>query len=180
MEREKALILLQEKLPNKNLFKHSLAVEVCLKALASRLGQDSQTWALAGLLHDIDYEITKEQPGRHGLLAGEILQGQVPEEVIQAIAAHAGHKEKRTLLEEAICAVDPLTGLIVACALIRPEKKLSVIDTAFVLNRFGEKRFAAGADREAIKGCEKLGLSLESFITLCLEAMKKIAPQLGL
>ncbi|MCM8768211.1 MAG: HDIG domain-containing protein [Candidatus Omnitrophica bacterium] len=180
MDRSKALEMLKENLKNKNLFKHSLAVEACLKALAIRLGEQPDTWALAGLLHDLDYEMTKEKPDRHGLLAKEILQGLVPEEVVEAIAAHAGHKEKGNLLEEAIWAVDPLTGLIVACALIRPEKKLSLIDTGFVLNRFGEKRFAAGADREAIKGCEKLGLSLEEFVSLCLAAMKEIAADLEL
>jgi len=180
MDRETALQLLRKHITNKNLLKHSLAVEACLKALAVRLNQNVETWGLAGLLHDIDYQETRDKPASHGLEARKILDGLVPENVLEAIAAHAGHGKQSDKLQQAICAVDPLTGLIVACALIRPEKKLNLVETTFVLNRFGEKRFAAGADRQAIQGCEKLGLSLTEFIELCLQAMKKIAPELEL
>lgn len=180
MDRTEALELVGTHLKNKNLVKHSLAVEACMRALALRFGGDPDLWGLTGLLHDLDYEETKDDFPRHGLRTGEILGEAVPAEVRAAIAAHAGHSPRGTPLEKAIYAVDPVTGLIVACALIRPEKKLAPVDTAFVLNRFAEKRFAAGARRDQIETCADLGLTLEQFCDLCLEAMKTASTQLGL
>jgi len=181
MTREEALVLAKQYLKNKNLFKHVLAVEAVMKALAEKLGKDQETWALAGLLHDLDYEMTKDQPERHGYVTLEILKDRdVPQEVFDAILAHAGHKERKKPIEKAIYAADPVTGLIVAAALITKEKKLDVIDTAFVLRRFGEKAFARGANRDQIKTCEELGFSLDEFITISLNAMKDISQDLGL
>ena len=180
MDRKDALKILEEKIKNKNLIKHSLAVEICMKKLAEKFGEDENLWALAGLLHDLDYEETKNDFSKHGFITAEYLKGKVPEIVLDAIISHPGHKERKTKMAKALYCVDPLTGLIVACALIKPEKKLSSIDKNFVLKRFGEKRFAAGADRNQIKSCEELGLSLEEFIEICLSAMKEISDQLGL
>ena len=180
MERSEAIKILNEKIKNKNLIKHSLAVESCMKKLAEKFGQDKEKWAIAGLLHDLDYEETKDNFQMHGKRTAEILKDKLPEDVLEAIVAHPGHIERKTLLSKALYCVDPLTGLIVASALITREKKLSSIDTDFVLNRFKEKRFAAGANREQIKECEELGLSLDDFISICLEAMKEISDELGL
>jgi len=181
MIREEALVLVKQYLKNKNLFKHVLAVEAVMKALAEKLGEDRETWALAGLLHDLDYEMTKDQPERHGYVTLEILKDEdVSQEVLDAILAHAGHKEREKPIEKAIYAADPVTGLIVAAALITKEKKLNAIDTAFVLRRFGEKAFARGANRDQIKTCEELGFSLDEFITISLNAMKDICQDLGL
>jgi len=100
--------------------------------------------------------------------------------VLQAIKAHSGNVPAVSFLDKAIVATDPVTGLIVAAALMHPEKKLAGVDTEFVLRRFKDKRFAAGANREQIQRCSELGLSLEEFLTICLQAMQCIAGQLGL
>lgn len=181
MEREKALDILKSRLKNKNLYKHSLAVEICMKHLAQVLGEDEDKWALTGLLHDLDYEDTKDTFSRHGLLTAEILEREgLDPEIINAIKAHPGHVERDSLLAKALYAVDPLTGLIVAAALMHPKKRLEYVDTGFVLNRFKEKSFARGANREQIKTCEEFGFSLDKFIDICLKAMKEISKDLEL
>lgn len=180
MNREQALEILNEKIKNENLIKHCFAVESCMRKLAEKFGEDREKWAITGLLHDLDYEETKENFDMHGKKTSEILNGKLHQEVLEAIVAHTGSIERKTLLSKAIYCVDPLTGLIVASALITEDKKLSSVDTNFVLNRFKEKRFASGANRQQIKGCEEIGLSLEEFISLCLEAMKEISSLLGL
>ena len=181
MERSQALALLKQFLKRENLIKHSLAAEACVRALARRLRQDEESWSLAGLLHDLDYEETKNDFSRHGFLATVRLAKEgVKREILDAIEAHSGLKERRSLMEKALYAVDPLTGLIVASALMHPQKKLSALDTGFVLRRFQEKHFARGANRAQILSCSEIGLSLEEFIGLGLGAMQEIAGELGL
>lgn len=180
MDREKALRLVEENLKTPNLRKHLLAVEACMRKLARHFGQDEELWGLTGLLHDLDYEYTKDKPEEHGLKTAEMLAGKVPPEVIEAIKAHAGKAPVDGLMAQALFAVDPLTGLIVAAALMHPQRRLEALDETFVLNRFKEKGFARGANREQIRNCEKLGLSLQEFISLSLSAMKEIAEELGL
>jgi putative nucleotidyltransferase with HDIG domain len=175
------LNLISERLKNKNLFKHCLAAEACLRELARHFGEDEETWGLAGLLHDIDYEETLNDPARHGLIGAEILEKQgIQPEIIYAIKVHAGHLAPRSKLDWALFATDPLTGLIVASALMHPDKRLASLDTDFVIRRFKEKRFAAGANREQILACKNLGLELEQFIELCLRGMMGISNELGL
>jgi hypothetical protein len=181
MGREEGLKLLQSKLSNKNLIKHSLAVEACMNRLAKRFGENEEMWGMVGLLHDLDYEDTKDDFSRHGFVTAEILQKQgVDNRITEAIKAHPGHIARETLIAKALYSVDPLTGLIVAACLMHPEKKLSVLNTEFILNRFKEKSFSRGANREQIKACQEFGLSLDDFITLCLEAMKEKSAELGL
>ncbi len=181
MDRETAWKLINSSVKNQNLIKHMLATEACLRALARRLGQDEEKWGLAGLVHDLDYEQTKDDPASHAMVAAQILVSHnVDPEVVQAVKAHSGNVEPVSLLDKAIVATDPVTGLIVAAALMHPTKKLANVDTEFVLRRFKDKRFAAGANREQIQRCSELGLSLEEFITICLGAMQCIAGQLGL
>jgi putative nucleotidyltransferase with HDIG domain len=181
MEREQALALIKEKVKNKNLVKHMLATEACMGALAEFLNEDKKLWQLAGLLHDVDYDETVNNSSQHGLISAKILEElKVDERIIHAIKAHAGHAERNTKLDIALYAVDPLTGLIVASSLMHPTKSLGKVNTQFVLNRFKEKRFAAGANREQIKTCSELGLSLEKFIEICLNAMQSISKELEL
>ena len=181
MDREKALELVKKHVKNRNLVKHMLAVEAVMKALAERLNEDEEIWGLAGLLHDIDYDLTYDKPEKHSIVAMDILKDyDLPKEVLDAILAHSGKKKVETKIERAIYAADPITGLIVAAALIHPEKKLSSIDTKFVLNRFKEKSFARGANREQIKSITELGISLEEFVDLSLRAMQGISDDLGL
>lgn len=181
MNREEALQLLREKLKNKNLLKHSLATEACLKELANHFGEDEESWALAGLLHDIDYEETHADPTRHGLVGADFLETKgLGDSIIKAIKVHSGHLPPESKLDWAIFAADPLTGLIVASALMHPDKKLKSLDIDFVLRRFKEKRFAMGANREQISTCKNLGLELDEFIGICLRGMQHIADALGL
>jgi putative nucleotidyltransferase with HDIG domain len=184
MDRQEAYELMLEKVKTKNLRKHILAVEAVMRRLAERLDQDVEKWGLAGLLHDIDYDVTKDDPERHSIVGADMLaELGVDPEIVDAVRAHNDHHglPRKTLMAKALYAADPLTGLIVAAALIKPEKKLSAIDTRFVLNRFGEKAFARGARREPMLSVEdELGLELDEFISLGLEAMQGISRELGL
>ncbi|OQA21432.1 MAG: phosphodiesterase [Actinobacteria bacterium ADurb.Bin346] len=195
MDREDALKLVKKNVTNKNLFKHCLAVEAIMKATAIKLnsktveGQnaaslnDPDRWAMAGLVHDIDYDSTADKPEEHSLKGAEMLKEHgFDEDIIYAVKAHneIHGLPLKSQMDIALCAADPLSGLIVAAALINPEKKLSAIDSRFVLNRFREKLFAKGAKREQIMKCEALGLDIEEFIETGLASMQEIAEEIGL
>ncbi|MCL6612946.1 MAG: HDIG domain-containing protein [Peptococcaceae bacterium] len=183
MDRAEALSLLKKNLKNKNLFSHSLAVEAVMRRLARHFDQDEEKWGLAGLLHDIDYDRTKDDPDRHSVEGAQLLaEHGLPEDIVHAVKVHNDRHgfPRESLMDKALFATDPLTGLIVAGALIRPEKKLAAIDVPFLMNRFHEKSFARGANRETIKACSELGLSLEEFLGLGLEGMQAVAGDLGL
>lgn len=182
MDRDTALSLLTTSVKNRNLVKHCLACEAVLGALAQHFGEDEQSWRLAGLLHDLDYDQTADAPDVHGLPAARMLEEQGLDPVIvHAVLAHADKAPRESRLDKALWVVDPLTGLIVAAALIRSEKKLAAIDAQFVINRMKEKGFARGANREQIKACEtELGLPLAQFIDIGVKAMQGIADELGL
>jgi uncharacterized protein len=178
--RDEALTLIKATVTNANLIKHMLATEVCLRRLATHFGEDPELWGLTGLLHDLDYDQTAKDFPRHGLVTAEMLAGKVDEKVIYAIKAHPGHVPALSTLDKALYAVDPITGLIVASALMAPGRKLAAVDREFVLRRYKEKKFAAGANREQIASCTSLGLTLEDFAQICLEAMQSTAADLGL
>lgn len=183
MTRDEAFILLCQQVKNENLRKHSLAAEAIMGALAVKLGEDETIWRLAGLLHDIDYDSTKDDPARHSkegsnLLAAYGLDGRIVQAVLTHNEYHGVCRQSR--LDHALFAVDPLTGLITAAALIRKEKSLAVLTPEFVLSRFREKGFARGANRQQIGSCTEIGLSLEEFIALGLRAMQTISAELGL
>lgn len=183
MNREQAYDLLKQHLKTKNLIKHSLAVEAVMRRLARYFNEDEELWGLAGLLHDIDYDKTKDDPEKHSLMGAEILAEQgLPEEIVYAVKVHneIHGLPRKSKLDKALYATDPLTGLVVAAALIRPEKKLAAVDVPFLMKRFNEKAFARGANREQIRSCSELGLSLEEFMGLGLEAMQKISGEMGL
>jgi len=181
MDRKEAFFLVEEMVPERNLVNHMLATEAVMKALASRFGEDGEAWGLAGLVHDLDYVQTVEDFPRHGFISAEILKKKgVDQEILDAIVAHAGHRERITLLDKALYAADPVTGLVVAAALIHPEKKLENVKLKSLKKRFKEKQFARGANREQIMTCEEMGIPLEEFLEISLEAMKGIAPQIGL
>jgi uncharacterized protein len=180
MNRGEALELVTTHVKNRNLVRHMLAVEAIMRDLAGRLGADPDLWGLAGLLHDLDYELSAEDPTRHGLMTAELLAGRdVEPSILQAIRAHVGGERPATM-DKALYVADRLTGLVVAAALIHPTRKLAAIDAEFVLHRFGEKRFAPGANRDEIRSCSELGMSLEEFISLGLRAMQGISGELGL
>ncbi|MCX6565280.1 MAG: HDIG domain-containing protein [Candidatus Aminicenantes bacterium] len=181
MNREKALALLRNHLQNKNLVKHCFAVEACMRAMAVRLGFDPEPWGEAGLVHDLDYEMTGMSADLHTKETVKILEGLgVDPAIIHAVQAHAGKAPCASPMDTAIFAVDPLTGLIVAATLMHPTKKIRNIDAEFVKRRYKEKSFAKGARREDIETCRNLGLELDEFISVCLAAMQGIEAELGL
>ncbi len=184
MTREEGLKLLKENLSNQNLIKHCLAVEAIMRALAFYFGEDEEKWGLSGLLHDIDYEKVKDNLSQHSLAGAKILEDLgVDKEICQAVRAHneAHGIPLETLLDKALFVTDPLTGLIVAATLVLPSKKIGDLTPENVLNRFKEKSFARGANREIIKKCEELlNLKLEEFVKISLKAMRGISQELGL
>ncbi len=184
MTREKALELLKANIQNQNLIKHCLAVEAIMRALACYFNEDKEKWGLAGLLHDIDYEKTKNNPTEHSLIGAKMLEDLgVDKEICQAVKVHNEVHGilPKTLMEKALFVSDPLSGLIVAATLVLPSKKIKDLTVENVLNRFKEKSFARGVNREIIKKCKDyLNLSLKDFIKISLKAMQEIADQLGL
>ena len=204
MDRKQALEVVNRYISNPNMLKHMLATEAVMRALARRFGEDEQRWGLAGLLHDADAEIAtpEEQESvvskpkgngaapvsKHatmlaqGLLVPKLTQNMLDEESAAAIASHnpyTGIKPKGRM-GWALYAADPLTGLIVASALVLPDKKLAGLTAESVLKRFAETRFAKGANREQIAASSELGVTLEEFVEIGLAAMKGIAGNIGL
>ncbi len=181
MTREEALELVRQHLKNRNLVKHCLAVEACMRAVARRLGQDEERWGLAGVLHDLDYEVTEKSPELHTSETVRILQGHgVEPQIVHAIQAHAAKVPCESPMDWAIFSIDPLTGLIIAATLMHPSRQLKNVDLDFVKRRYKEKSFARGAKREEIEECRNIGLELDEFIGICLAAMQGIAADLGL
>jgi putative nucleotidyltransferase with HDIG domain len=181
LTRRAAYDLVLEAIGPGNLLKHILAVEAGMRGLAAHLGEDVEYWGLTGLLHDLDYHQTKDDAARHTYVTREWLaRYNLPEDMLHAINAHPGHIPCESRLDWALYSVDPTTGFVVACALMHPSKQLSAIDSEFMLRRFHEKRFAAGASRENMAACSHLGLELEAFLVLIRDAMKTISNELGL
>ncbi|MBS3813372.1 HD domain-containing protein, partial [Candidatus Bipolaricaulota bacterium] len=165
IDRETAEEMVREEISEENLVKHMLAVEAAMRELANYFDEDEDEWGIAGLLHDLDYERTKDDPDRHALLTVEMLEEKdvdLNDAQLDAIKAHAGHKTPETKMEKSIYAADPLTGLIVAGALVHPDGIMEM-DPEFIHNRYDENSFARSANREAIKTCEDMGFSLEGF-----------------
>lgn len=183
LDRDFALKLIKGKVANKNLINHMLAAEFIMRALAERFGQDEESWGMAGLLHDIDYDTTATDMDLHSKVGSEMLRAEgFPDDICHAVYAHNGaHGEPRVSeMDKALYAVDPLTGLIVATALVMPGKRLASVNADKVINRFKEKAFAKGANREQIRACSELGMSLEEFISAGLLAMQLRAHEIGL
>lgn len=169
---------------NQNLRRHCYAVEAVMKSLARHFKEDENSWGIAGLVHDLDYE---KDPDKHPLGAVELLEKEnYPAEIVQAVKSHGwqykeGLPEPQTKMEWSLYCCDELTGFIVACVLVRPEKKLSSVEVASILKKMKDKSFAAAVNREQIAMCEeKLGIPLEEFVKIALEAMRGISGELGL
>ncbi len=183
MTREQAWELLQKHLQTPNLVNHSLAVEAIMRGLARRLKEDEEIYGLAGLLHDIDYDTTGEDPQQHSLVGASILEENgLPAEVVYAVKVHneCHGLERKSQLDKALYAADPVSGFITAAALVRPDKKLAGVQLKSLRKRFKEASFARGANREQMAACAELGLELDEFLTIALESMQGIAGELGL
>lgn len=187
--RDRAFAIVKKYLTNQNLIKHSLAAEAAMRGIYRYLHtnlydpQMEARWGITGLLHDADYELAKNHPEIHGVLLFD-KEPDVPEDIAYAIKGHNWQYTKvmpQSSMDWAIACCDQLTGLVVACALVHPDKKLASITPEFVLKRMNEKSFAKGADREAIKLCtEKMNIPLVDFVKVTFEAMQAIAPDIGL
>jgi putative nucleotidyltransferase with HDIG domain len=183
MIRDEILKSIKVNVENNNLVKHMLATEAIMRALARRFGEDEDEWGLTGLLHDIDVELTEGDMNTHGTLGADLARELgATEKMCHAVLCHneALGVPRETVLDKALFCSDPLTGLIIAGALVRPDKKLEGLKVNSLMKRFGEKRFAAGASREQIMLCKDIGLELEEFIALGIEAMQGISEDLGL
>ena len=183
MTRDEALDSITANIENENTIKHMLATEAIMRTLARRFGEDEEEWGLTGLLHDIDMELTEGDMHIHSTLGADLVRELgASEAMAHAILCHNETHgiPRETKLDKALCCADPLTGLIIAAALVRPDKKLAGVEARSVRKRFREKSFAAGANREQIAQCTELGLELDEFLALGLEAMKEIADDLGL
>ena len=181
--RDEAYTLVQARIPNRNLVNHCVATEVIMEALARQLelaDSDVERWAMAGLLHDVDYAETADDPARHGIVSAELLTGLVDDEMVHAILAHAGHAPRESQFDRALWCADPTTGFIVAAALVRPEKDLAGVEVKSLKKRWKEKAFAKGASRDQMAGCEELGLERDEFLGIALTAMKARASEIGL
>ena len=180
----RALEILHENIKNKNLRKHHYGVAAAMKRLALELEGDPAVWEIVGLLHDADYEKTKDQMDQHTILLAEILKDEdLDAEIIRCIQSHASEYsgvEPSTLMDFALLSCDDLTGLIVAVALVHPEK-LAAVSVDSVLKKFGSKAFAASVNRDKINKCEMhLNIPLDRFVGLVLEAMQAESELLGL
>ncbi len=184
MDRDKLFEELKKRVHDDHLIKHMLSTEAVMEAVAKRLGQDEDKWGITGLLHDIDYEVTKEDPDKHSLIGAEWLSDMgLPDDVVYAVKVHNERHglPRNGLLDKALYAVDPLTGFIMAVALVMPDKKLSTVKVKSLKKKFKDKRFAAGANREQIRTCEQeLAIPLNEFFEIALKAMQEIAVDLGL
>ena len=182
--REQALELLKEHIQNPNMIKHCLASEAVLRTLAKRLGEDEEKWGLAGLLHDLDAELTVDDFNSHGREAVRILTERgVDAEILDAIQMHneaAVGKDRSSVFHHALAAGETITGLIIATTLVYPDKKLASVKAKSITKRMKEKAFAASVNRDTIRECETIGIPLPEFAQLSLEAMQGISDDLGL
>jgi putative nucleotidyltransferase with HDIG domain len=187
-DRASALALMQEYTASESLRKHMLSVEAAMRAYATSLGEDPERWGLAGLMHDFDYERypndarspTEEHPS-HGV--GVLRELGYPEDVLQAIMGHAGYTgvPRETAMAKTLFAVDELTGLITATALVKPSRSVHDVDARSVRKKMKDKAFARGVSREdVIRGAEELGVDLDTHIEFVIAAMRANAEAIGL
>jgi predicted hydrolase (HD superfamily) len=186
--RDEALALVHEYTASDSLRKHMLAVEAAMRAYAAKFGEDPDRWGLAGLIHDYDYERWPNEA--HSPTEGHPAEGVRrlrergwPEDILQAILGHATYSgvERDTAMAKALFAVDELTGLITATALVRPSKSVHEVDARSVRKKMKDKAFARGVNRDdVIVGAQELGVDLDEHVQFVIEAMKGVAPQIGL
>ncbi|HID42758.1 MAG TPA: HDIG domain-containing protein [Archaeoglobaceae archaeon] len=182
MDRNKALELLKKYVKNENLIKHCIATSAIMRKVAEELGESADKWELVGILHDIDYEVVGGDMEKHGVTGGEILkENGVNDEIVEVVRTHNhmlfGNYEKP--IELALQAADSVSGLIIACALVK-KGKITEVKPKSVKKKFKEKSFAAGCDRNRIKEIEKLGIELLRFYEIAIEGLIEVKDELGL
>ncbi len=184
ISRQEARALMEQHLETDSMRKHCLASEAIMRALAPRFGADPDMWGLVGLLHDIDYNETRDNMPQHTLLTEKILvEKGMHSAIVEAIKYH--NAENLGLIRSepihfALTAAETITGMLVAASLVTPEKQLSVVKIKSVKKRMKAKEFARSVNRDHIRLCEEIGIPLDEFIGLSLEALCGISDQLGL
>jgi len=189
MTRKQAIDLLHSKIGNQNLRRHCYSVEAVMRALARHFGENEDTWGIAGLLHDADYEITKDKNPKENhtkYTLAWLKELDAETDIHDTVATHAwgyvdGAPQPKTEMQWSLYCCDELTGLIVAVALVKPNKRLSSVSVDSIMKKWKSLSFAAGVDRKQIEECKpRLGIDLELFIKIALEAMQGISKDLGL
>jgi putative nucleotidyltransferase with HDIG domain len=184
MTRDQALLLLNEHIKNQNLVRHNIAVGFIMRALAEKFGENQDDWELAGMLHDLDWEKTKDDFNNHTVVAKQILEKtDLKPEIINAIYVHnwVHNIKPETLLEKTLYCVEELSGLITAAALVQPDKKLASVTKDSVVKKFKQKSFAAGVKRDIILLCKDyINMELDELVEISLNAMKARAEEIGL
>jgi uncharacterized protein len=181
MELAEARALVHQKTDKQITVRHLISVEGVMRALARRLGEDQDRWALAGLFHDLDQDRTGEDSSQHAYLAAEWLrEAGVEEPVVNAVLAHAHEQYRTDLMAKAVVHADAIAGLLVAAALVRPERSAGM-KVSSVKKKLTAKAFAPGVNREEVYGAEvTLGLPLEEFIAVSIAGLQQVAPEIGL
>lgn len=183
ISREEAVKLLKENVTSDNMLKHCFASEAVLRGIAKKLNKNEDEYGIAGLLHDIDVEITNADPFTHGPYSEKLLKGKISDEMLDAIVMHnemATGKERTTEFQHALAAGETITGLITATTLVYLDKKIASVKPNSVTKRMKQKAFAASVKRENILECEKIGIPLEEFVELSVASMTEINEVLGL
>jgi predicted hydrolase (HD superfamily) len=181
--REQALALLNEWVQNVNLRKHCYAVEAAMRAYAAKHGEDAERWGLTGLIHDFDWE-RHPSAELHPMKGVEVLRAAGwPEDILRAVLGHATYSgvPRDTLMARALFACDELSGFLVACALVNPERKLTAVEPGSVRRKMKSAGFARNVDRrDIVNGAAELGVDLDEHIVFVRDAMIGIAEELGL
>lgn len=183
MNRSEALALVREFVKNENLVHHMLAVEAAMRFYAEKYGEDIETWGMTGLLHDYDWEIHPNLDEHPQAGVALLRERGVPEVIVQAILSHADHTgvPRKTRMEKGLYACDEITGLITAVALVRPSRSLHDLKVSSVKKKWKDHSFAAGANRDEIaRASEEFGVELWEHVGNVIQAMRRIAPELGL
>jgi predicted hydrolase (HD superfamily) len=184
MNRTKALELLNLYIKNEKMIFHCLASEAVMRGLARHLGRDEEKWGLAGLLHDLDVEVSNAEPTVHGTQTEVLLKDHnIDPEILDAIRMHneySSGKPRSTEFQHALAAGETITGLIFATTYVYPDKKLTSVKPKSVVKRMKEKMFAASVKRENILECEKIGIPIDQFAAIAIESMLPIADDIGL
>jgi putative nucleotidyltransferase with HDIG domain len=181
ISREESIKLVKQHVKNRNLVNHMIAVGAIMKAMAQYFGEDENLWETVGILHDIDYETFGEDFTQHGAKSAEMVKDLLPEEGVSAIRAHnpMTGAEAESKLDISLFAADSLSGMIVANALVRPNK-LEGMKAKSIRRRMKDKSFARQVSRENIMRCEEIGLSFNEFAKISIEALQSISDEIGL
>lgn len=192
LSREECVLLLNKYIKTPWLKLHMRESEVIMIALAKKLGEDEEKWGLAGLLHDLDFDYVDKDPKRHVVEFDNILKIEsieigrdIPQDVYHAIKAHYEEhplitQKRESKLDYALSASETLSGFLVACALVQPDKKISSVGIESVLKKFKKKDFAKSINRQLIYDIEKVGISLEEFLEISIKALSDISDEIGL